>query len=219
MNDTAVIFGGSGDLGHALTECLKKRGINVLSSYNKQKLEPRTGFFKYTSCGKDNVKIFETLNQYEIKYLVFCIGIRSSKQRIENTDISEFLDLVKVNAISFIEIYRSLKTNLTRNNAHIIVVGSSAFKENKATNGAYSASKAYLNSIVNTISNENTEIKIQVINPILFDSRLAHEIVKIKGYNDFNKYVDEILGGMIKTSKDVAFEIENLLFSDCEEII
>lgn len=213
MIETAVIFGGSGDLGRVLTERLKMRGIKVLSSYNK-KVTLKEGCFKYTAMGNYNENVFETLNKNEIKYLIFCIGIRSSKQKVEDTPTAEFLDLININALSFIEIYKAIVHNITRNNAHIVVVGSTASLDNKATNGAYSASKAYLTSIVETISKENYKVQIHMYNPSLFDSQLAREIVRMKGYRDFDKYVDENLGGKIKTTNEIASEIEKLIFNE-----
>lgn len=213
MIETAVIFGGSGDLGQVLTARLKLRGIKVLSSYNK-KVTMEDGCFKYTAMGNCNENVFELLNKNEIKYLIFCIGIRSSKQKVEDTPTAEFLDLINVNAFSFIEIYKAIVHNITRNNAHIVVVGSTASIDNKATNGAYSASKAYLTSIVETISKENPKVQIHMYNPSLFDSKLAREIVRMKGYRDFDKYVDKNLGGKIKSTNEIASEIEKLIFSE-----
>lgn len=126
---------------------------------------------------------------------MFCIGVRSSKKIVINTDYDEFNRLININAISFLRIYKKLYQNLRKNNANVLVVSSSASLDNKKTNGAYSTSKACLDSISETLKKEKTEygVTINVIHPSLFDSKLAHEIVEIKGYDDFDKYVAEVI--------------------------
>lgn len=95
----------------------------------------------------------------------------------------------------------------------IVVVSSSAPYENKRLNGAYSGSKALLESICLTIAKEEQEngIKINIIAPSLIDTKLAREIVKMKGYDDFEQYVTTCLNGKILKTTDVIKTIYELL--------
>lgn len=204
----AIVFGGSGSLGNEYINILYDNGYSVYSTYNNTKTNNiKAKQLKYdVLC--ENDEFFDTVSNLDFKILIFCIGIRSSKKYIVDTDYKEFDKLIAVNAKSFLKIYKKLAETLRKNNAKVLVVSSSASLENKKTNGAYSASKAYLDSIAETLKKEEVEygVVINVIHPTLFDSRLAHEIVKMKGYDSFDKYVSEVLDGNIKTAREVAEE-------------
>lgn len=204
----AIVFGGSGDLGLAFCKLFENEGYKVYSSYRNNKIiESKYEQFKFDAMAS-NDKLYDNLNKKNIDCLVFCVGTRSSKKYVVDTDIEEYEKLLKINALSFLEIYKNLAENLRKNKAKILVVSSSASLENKKTNGAYSSSKACLDSIVETLKKEEQKfgINIKLIHPTLFDSKLAREIVEIKGYNNFNKYVDEQLNGNIKNPQDIANE-------------
>ena len=208
----AIVFGGSGDLGLSFCEILKEEGYKVYFTYgNNKNNESEYEQFRFEAA-KNNNELYAILNRINIDCLVFCIGARSSKKNVVDTDIKEYERLLSINALSFLEIYKNLAKNLRHNQAKILVVSSSASLENKKTNGAYSSSKACLDSIVETLKKEEAEfgVDIELIHPSLFDSKLAREIVKMKGYTDFDKYVDDQLDGSIKTSRDIANE--NRLF-------
>lgn len=202
----AVVFGGSGSLGNEYVEMLYDNGYSVYSTYNKTKPNNiKAKQLKYDAL-EENEDFFDIISKVDIKILVFCIGTKSSKKYVVDTDYEEFNKLININANSFLRIYKRLSETLRKNNAKVLVVSSSASLENKKTNGAYSASKAYLDSIVETLKKEEVEygVIINIIHPSLFDSRLAHEIVKMKGYDNFDKYVEEVLSGNIKTAKEIA---------------
>lgn len=204
----AIIFGGSGSLGNEYIELLYDNGYSVYSTYNKTKPENIKAKHMHFDALESNDEFFENISKFDIKILIFCIGSRSSKEYVVDTDYEEFERLININAKTFLRIYKELSETLRKNKAKVLVVSSSASLENKKTNGAYSASKAYLDSISETLKKEEIEygVIINVIHPTLFDSRLAREIVKMKGYEDFNKYVEEVLDGKIKNAKEIAEE-------------
>lgn len=209
----AIVFGGSGDLGNEFVELLYNNGYSVYSTFNNSKSNNIKSKQLFFDAESDNEEFFKKISNIDIKVLVFCIGVRSSKKIVINTDYDEFNRLININAISFLRIYKKLYQNLRKNNANVLVVSSSASLDNKKTNGAYSTSKACLDSISETLKKEETEygVTINVIHPSLFDSKLAHEIVKIKGYDDFDKYVAEVLNGEIKSAKEVAVDCKKYI--------
>ena len=209
----AIVFGGSGDLGMAFSELLLEEGYNVYSTFCNNEIKKCNLiqlFFDAQVCNKE---FYNNINRVDWDCMVFCIGVRSTKQSIVDTDYDEYKKLLKINAISFLEIYKKLVINFRQNHTKILVVSSSASLENKITNSAYSASKAYLDSIVKTLSKEERKygVDIRLINPCLFDSKLAREIVQLKGFNDFNYYVDKYLDGKIKTVQDIVNENRSFL--------
>lgn len=159
------------------------------------------------------IKWIEISNKYPIERLVFLVGVRSSKQTIVNTSLDEWKNLIEINAISFLKLYKLLSSNLRENHARIVVVSSSAATDNKAKSGPYSASKLFLESIVQTLSKEESEygVGFNIVSPSLIDSRLARDLVIAKGYSSYEKYIDTILNGKILSTEIVSKKIVDII--------
>ncbi|MEE3343669.1 MAG: SDR family NAD(P)-dependent oxidoreductase [Bacilli bacterium] len=208
-NDKNVlIFGGSGDLGKEFSDVFLQNDYNVYSTYKTSKMDYSNIEQYYYDALADNKDFFEKIKNIAIDVLVFCVGARSSKKEVVDTDYDEFMNLLTINALSFLKIYKELAINLRRNNSKVLVVSSSASLENKVTNGAYSSSKAYLDSIVETLKKEEEKygVEFKLIHPSLFKSKLAEEIVRMKGYDNLDYYVENVLDGDIKSTKDIVNE-------------
>ena len=216
-NKNAIVFGGSGDLGSAFCDLLLEIGYNVYSTYFNNKEKQRNNSI-YFNISDKNIEFYKNINKINIDCMIFCIGIKSSKQYVVNTKHEEYERLINVNALGFLDIYKNLSNNFRKNKSKVLVVSSSAALEHKKTNGAYSSSKACLDSIVKTLQKEESQygVQIKLIHPSLFNSRLANEIIKIKGYNNIETYIDEVLDGHIKSAKDVAYE-NKFFFTEEEE--
>jgi len=207
-----LIIGGSGDLGQAILRNLQSRSfLNVFSTYshNPRKNNGCTEL-KYSYPGI-NEAFFASLKDVSINRLIHCIGIRSSKKSIRDTDEEEWIRLFGVNVLSFVDVYKHLLPNLRAGNAKIIAVSSSASVDCKANSGAYSVSKAALNALIKTIAEEEKEygITAQVIMPPLFNSKLACELAVLKGYKSLDEYNIKALNGSLIEADDVALKIIN----------
>lgn len=217
MDKNFLIFGGSGDIGINLTSSLLKDAhTNVWSSYQKNysNIEGKSFYFD-ASLGISSTLLKE-LRNIHIDGLVYLVGERSSKQLVRNTSIEEWKKLIDINALGFLRVYNQLYETLKKSNTKIVVISSSAAFENKRLNGAYSGSKALLESICMTIAKEEREngIQIYVIAPSLIDSKLARETVKLKGYNDFEQYIHMHLNDNILKVNDVVKVILQMLFDE-----
>lgn len=215
MDKNFLIFGGSGDIGISLTSSLLELDhTHVWSSYKKNDSIIKGHSFYFDASEGISSTLLTELKNTHIDGLVYLIGEKSSKQLIRDTSFEEWKMLIDINALSFLKIYNQLYTTLKESSTKIVVMSSSAAYENKRLNGAYSGSKALLESICMTIANEEKEngIQINVIAPSLVDSKLARETVKLKGYNNFDQYVNTYLNGNILQIKDVVKTILELLF-------
>lgn len=217
MDKNFLIFGGSGDIGVNLTSnLLKFDHTNIWSSYKKNHSNIKGKSFYFDALSGISPILLEELRNLHIDGLVYLVGEKSSKQLIRNTSIEEWKTLIDINALSFLRVYNQLYETLKKSNTKIVVMSSSAAFENKRLNGAYSGSKALLESICMTIAKEEREngIRIYVIAPSLIDSKLARETVKLKGYNDFEQYIHSCLDGNILKINDVVKVILQLLFDE-----
>lgn len=193
--------------------CRKKYHIisTYFKNYNKL-LSTDILQIKYDAQSIDDQWI-EISNKYPIERLVFLVGVRSSKQTIVNTSLDEWKNLIEINALSFLKLYKLLSSNLRENHARIVVVSSSAATDNKAKSGPYSASKLLLESIVQTLSKEESEygVGFNIVSPSLIDSRLARDLVIAKGYSSYEKYIDTILNGKILSTESVSKKIVDII--------
>lgn len=215
MDRNVLIFGGSGDIGaNLISALLEFEHTNVWSSYKKNHSNIKGRSFYFDAAIGISSLLLKELEKIHIDGLVYLIGEKSSKHLIRDTSLEEWKTLIDINALGFLRIYNQLYTTLKESGTRIVVLSSSAAFENKRLNGAYSGSKALLESICMTIAKEEREngIQINVIAPSLIDSKLARETVKLKGYTDFDQYVYTCLNGNILKTNDVVEVIIQLLF-------
>lgn len=213
-----LVVGGSGDVGKCLVDIIHAQNKHqIISTYFKNYNYDAPKDILQVQFDSQNVDTqwTEIAAKYPITCLVFLVGVRSSKKTVVDTSIEEWEKLIEINALSFLKLYKILSNNLRENHARIIVVSSSAVVDNKAKSGPYSASKLLLESVVKTLSKEETKygVGFNIIAPSLIDSRLARELVAIKGY-DYEYYVDVFLRGNILTTNHVAQKIVDIINMD-----
>lgn len=216
-----IVVGGSGDVGKCVVGMLhSQKKHHIISTYFKNyNLDAPTDVLQIRFNAKNiDKRWLEIGEKYPIAYLVFLVGVRSSKQTIVDTSLQEWENLIEINALSFLKLFKMLSNNLRENHARIIVVSSSAVVDNKAESGPYSASKLLLESIVCTLSKEEEKygIGFNIIAPSLIDSRLARELVAIKGYKSYEEYVNIVLKGKILSIESVARKIVDIINLDAK---
>ncbi len=213
MNKNFLIFGGSGDLGQALIGYIQSiYDGKIWASYHSNffsKCDVDVFYFD-AEKGLDELKI-RLFEREKIDVLIYLIGTHSSKNKIKDTELNEWRNVLEVNAFGFLKVYNQLYLSLVRSKTKILVISSSAASENKKLNGPYSASKVFLESICMTIAKEEKDLHIIILEISLFDSKLARMTVKLKGYDDFEEYVRVELNGCILSRKDILYTIKNIL--------
>lgn len=206
-----VVFGGSGDVGQEiiknllLRKCLKDE-FDIVSTYHKNKIKclPNVVQLKY-DANTSNKKLLKCLHTQNLSHIFFCVGI-AAKNNLVDTSKSEINDLINVNALSFLRLYKSLFETFRKNKTRFIVVSSASVINNRSTYGAYSASKAILESLVRTLINEEKQygVTFNILQPSMIDSKLARQTASINGYKDFDDYIINGLNNNILKLEQVA---------------
>jgi len=204
-----AIFGGSGDVGQAIIKKIKttlKNKCSIISTFRKNKIisSQEVEQIRYDVTGQNN-ELMDYLNTKNLSHVFFCIGI-ASKNNLINTSEEEILHLINVNALSFLNIYKSLFETCRQNKTRFIIISSTAAVNNRATYGAYSASKAMLESLVKTLAKEEERygVTFNILQPSMIDSKLARRTVDALGYKNFNDYVVNKLNSKILKLSQVA---------------
>lgn len=209
MDECYLVFGGSGDIGSSIVELLIPSDVVVFSSYARH---PRSypdrnvKQFKYISTEGIPQDVLTEIRRYKIKALFYSIGISSSKKSVVKSGLSEWLNLFQTNTLTFIEIFQELYNDLVRSQSHIVALSSVAAQNNSPNNCPYTLSKAGLEIIISCLIKEegHNKLKFSVVAPGLVDSNMARRIAKIKGYEDYNFYVSEVLNNKILDCQYVA---------------
>lgn len=215
-----IILGGSGDIGQAVIKLFYEKSPNQFyySSYNKNPVgypQENVFEFRYTFDSGISPYLINRWNKEKIDYVIFSIGKASSKSSILNTTSKEFIELYKINALILFQFIQQLVQNLDEPPKKYVIINSIAVYTQSKKSSAYSASKISLDCLARTFVKENSEYKFFSLYPSSVYSKMMRNIAEKKGYIDFEKYIDEQLGGKIITGEEIAKACWN--FISCPE--
>lgn len=204
-----VVFGGSGDVGQAIIKNLKvvlKDNFSIVSTFHNNKAPYSFGIkqIMYDASSQNN-ELMKYLSTKNLSHVFFCIGT-VCKNNLINTSEEEINHFINVNALSFLNIYKSLFETCRQNKTKFIVISSTAAVHNRATYGTYSASKSILESLVKTLAKEEEHygVTFNILQPSVIDSKLARQTVNRKEYENFDDYVTSKLNNKILKLDQVA---------------
>jgi acyl dehydratase/enoyl-[acyl-carrier-protein] reductase (NADH) len=120
-------------------------------------------------------KLKKVINRYNIKIkaLIFLASGKISFNSSLETSEEQILEQIKVQAIGFFKIIRSLKENLIINKTSIVVIGSEVLTNKPPKKMlAYVTGKHALNAIAKVMANElgGYEIRVNVISPGIIEN-------------------------------------------------
>lgn len=212
-----LIVGASGAVGEAVTAKCLDLGWGVIGTYSQTK---PTGLAKYVplTFGSENeVGELDVLHEHSrgVQACIFTVGIPSSKRAVVDTSPEEWAQLLDINALSFVRMYRHFAKSFRENQARIVAISSSAAETMAARNGPYTASKIALESILTTLAKEESchGVSINGLAPALIDSPLAHRVLKLKGLESLSDYQESLPWGRPLTVQEVA-ELAMAIVSD-----
>ena len=174
MDTAFLITGATGNLGRAVIKELSARKVKLVllarNSSNLKKLQAENQnviyYFSYDLEDTSHIEtIFQSCSSQGILLngLIHCAGINESMP-IQINDTDSMDRMMRINLFSFVEMgkYFSRK-KYTAENSSIVAISSMAAVENPKGMCLYSASKAALNSTVQTMAKELMTRKTSVM--------------------------------------------------------
>ncbi|NQT45936.1 MAG: SDR family oxidoreductase [Candidatus Omnitrophica bacterium] len=115
MNKTAVVIGGSGGIGTAVSEKMIQKGIKVYSSYQKEKPNnPDINFFKVEINEIDSVKgeFSKILDKEKIDIMVFSVTAKIENKQLMSLQWADYSKHIDVQIKGLYNTFDALKEQL-----------------------------------------------------------------------------------------------------------
>lgn len=176
-SQTAIVTGASSGIGHAVAEMMLKEGMNVvITARTESKLQALRSDYQKCEILAGNV-LDEKLPQQLIDLatekfggvdVVFNNAGVMHTASIENTDIDEMCEMIRVNLEAGVRMaYTSLKYFKFKKKGHLVNVSSVLGTKVRPTTGIYAATKYGIEALSEALRMEvaNSDLKVSVIEP------------------------------------------------------
>lgn len=166
-NKTALIFGHSSGLGHALTILMLEDGYHVVGVSRRESEITSTNLVNLQAdlAKKDQIDdVIETIknNYQQFDVLIFAAGTLTA-HAIENLDYDEIERLFKVNTFAPMAIESALLPEIKNNGADIVNISTIALFNYYPAFAEYSASKAAIAKFTGDLQKELFDTPSRVI--------------------------------------------------------
>jgi NAD(P)-dependent dehydrogenase (short-subunit alcohol dehydrogenase family) len=212
IDGTVVVFGGTGAVGRATLDTLRRRGRDpvVATWCNRPPPEaPGVAWARFDAVsGAGREELSRALDRAggAVRAVVFTVGGPSSKRPVAQTPEPEWGETFAANALSFVHAYAAVRGPAHRGRARVVALGSDATRTVGPGNGPYTAAKAALEAIALTLAKEEAEhgVRVNVLAPSLIDSPMAARILRLKGVDHPAAYATTQPWGRLLTAEEVA---------------
>ena len=162
----ALVFGGSGPIGTAISEELSSRAIIVTTASNKS-----------TSTDIQTINGFDSLLNLGVKFdgCVWAQGINSNDTLLDSENFQQTLN---ANVIFIVESMRFLiNQELLAADSSLVIVSSVWQQLTRKNKFSYSVSKSALEGLVNSVMADfsSTGLRINSVLPGVVDSKMTRE--------------------------------------------
>lgn len=219
--DIIIVFGASGGIGLSILNCLQQQFTGeIYATYNTNSNfgNSKVTWIPYTLNSLDSLNnlISNKDSKSRLQAIIYCIGIPSTKQNVCDTPMSEWLELFKVNCLSFIQIIQTLKEWIRYSKTRITVLSSNTTERLGEKNGAYSVSKSALETVIKTLSKEESDhgVRVNAIAPSLVESPLADHILKLKNITNKSNFEKSLPWGRMITREELAKVVVSMTIDD-----
>lgn len=204
---TAVITGASNGIGRAIAITLSAENYSVV---NADITTPDFDQADYVKCDITSAKDMDNLYSYvNDKYGVPDVLISNAGQGIHEKlaegDPEKWKKVIDINLIGALRFIRAFLPQMQeQNNRDIVFVSSIAAEQPYEYGGIYSASKAALNMVADTLRMEAKKVRVSVVSPGVVDTEFFANMISS------NHTVEDIGLGSLSAEK-VAEVVLNLL--------
>jgi NADP-dependent 3-hydroxy acid dehydrogenase YdfG len=205
-SSTVLVTGGSGGIGQAITKKLAKAGFGVINADVAGPTEEVEGV-EYKNCdvsnGADVDDLFKWLNDKGSlpEVLVLNAG-KGIHEQLTEGDPEKWLDILQLNVMGVLRCIRAFVPPMTeRKKGHVVFISSVAATKAYTYGGIYSASKAAVEMIAETLRIETLpDIKVTIIAAGVTDTGFFEN--QVSGHNSV-----ESIGVGSLSAEDVAEDV------------
>ena len=224
MNKTAVVTGGSGGIGQAITLHLLRAGFQVIALYythedamlqlSKEALEKNLGHVHAMQCNlADSLSVSSTFSEihrlyHHVDLLVCAQGVASIRLFTE-TDEEEWNRIININLTgTYRAVHAVLPEMISRKSGNIITISSMWGEVGASCEAAYSASKAGIIGLTKALAKElgPSGIRVNCVSPGVIDTSMNQDL----SAETIQSLSDETPLERIGTADDVAEAVEVL---------
>ena len=185
---TAIIIGGSSDIGTQVAKRMLQEGFNIALTYNSHKpnLEKQDNAeineYKLDLTRKEDIKDFFEQVMSDFKYfdtLVFCAGVSQKRALIFDVSDDEIDNLFEVNIKSAIRCVREfVHLTVNKHPANIVLVGSFVEKNGCSCESVYTATKSAMTGLCKSLASElgNLDVRVNVVAPGFIDTKMNNNL-------------------------------------------
>ena len=195
VKKTAIIIGGSSEIGFETAKKLCKEGYSLALTYNtnqidvaeisadkNEKSKSKVKTYPLNLCNDNEIEKFFDAVQSDFEYidtLVFCSGVAQKRALILDVKNEEIDKLFDVNIKSAIKCVREFsKIVVNHHSASIVLVGSFAEKVGCSCESVYTATKGAMSALCKSLASElgNLDVRVNVVAPGFIDTKMNNNL-------------------------------------------
>lgn len=192
IRKTAIIIGGSSDIGLVIAQQMARDGYNLALTYNTHKIDEEifkndrvdVKTYKLDLTDSDKIKDFFVKVQKDFKYfdtLVFCAGVAQKRAIVFDVKDEEIDNIFEVNIKSAIKCVREFtKITVNKNPSNVVLVGSFVEKTGCSCESVYTSTKSGLSGLCKSLSSElgSMQVRINVVAPGFINTKMNNNITQ-----------------------------------------
>ena len=177
IKNIALVTGGSSGIGKAIVERLLNENFKVINAdlLPGNSIADSRYYFKQTDITKGGQvqELFNFMNnKIGLPAILICNAGKGIHEKLSEGDPEKWFNVINTNLMGTLRILRSFLPGLKeKSRAHIVIISSFTSKKPYVYGGIYSASKAALDMIAETLRLElNDTTKVTLISPGIVDT-------------------------------------------------
>lgn len=192
IRKTAIIIGGSSDIGLVIAQQMARDRYNLALTYNTHEINEElfknygvdVKTYKLDLTDSNQIKDFFVKVQKDFKYfdtLVFCAGVAQKRAIVFDVKDEEIDNIFEVNIKSAIKCVREFtKITVNKNPSNIVLVGSFVEKTGCSCESIYTSTKSGLSGLCKSLSSElgSMQVRINVVAPGFINTKMNNNITQ-----------------------------------------